>query len=584
MRPTRKSCIALAPALAALLLPPSALAQQPPPSFGERIEAQLVNVEVSVTDRDGRPVLDLAREDFRVFEDGRRVEITHFSPPEAAAETAGLAARDASSAAGAPDEAAGGWIAIFLDELHTKPAGRRRTIDQLEEVLRGGLDPGDRVMLASYDGGLRVRLPFSADRKTLWRALEEAREIVPLSLVGSLDEERTLRELEAQQHDDAQGGWVDRCVNTGMVARSHAEEAYNRVLGTADALGAFVDSLAGLPGRKTVLHVSDGIPLVAGGEVYSYAISLCDGTAAATGHNPDGFDVTSMGAGRWTRFDPVAARADMDKYDTTHRWQRLTAAANSQRVSFYPVQAAGLAVLRSSTVEALKTPGTIEAYGRHNRQDTLSLLASETGGRAILDANDLRPGLERALADAAHQYLLAYPPPVPGDGRRHRIRVEVDRPGASVRHRQSYESKSFHQQVADGVLSSLFHGAADNPLGVRLELVETERAGGSTTSTRVRLDVPLANLTLLPDGASRHGLFTVFLAVRDGAGGTTAVRQKSIPVRVAQPEVAATGSPSFTFEVEIDLSPGEVRLAAALLDELGGVASYAHRDLRLGGR
>src|SRR5688572_25929801 len=72
----------LALALAAGLLPGLALAQAPPenpePTFFESIDVNVVNVEVYVTDKQGRRVQGLTRDDFQVLEDGKPVEITNF--------------------------------------------------------------------------------------------------------------------------------------------------------------------------------------------------------------------------------------------------------------------------------------------------------------------------------------------------------------------------------------------------------------------------------------------------------------------------------------------------------------------------
>ncbi|HUP43550.1 MAG TPA: hypothetical protein VM599_10105, partial [Thermoanaerobaculia bacterium] len=52
--------------------------RQPADAFGETLSVEVVNVEVRVIDRKGRPITGLTREDFELFEDGRRVEIAHF--------------------------------------------------------------------------------------------------------------------------------------------------------------------------------------------------------------------------------------------------------------------------------------------------------------------------------------------------------------------------------------------------------------------------------------------------------------------------------------------------------------------------
>ncbi|HSN87621.1 MAG TPA: hypothetical protein VL025_12730, partial [Thermoanaerobaculia bacterium] len=57
------------------------------PGFGEVVEVNVVNVDVYVTGKDGKPVAGLGKGDFEVFEDGKRVEITNFEAVDRAAGT-----------------------------------------------------------------------------------------------------------------------------------------------------------------------------------------------------------------------------------------------------------------------------------------------------------------------------------------------------------------------------------------------------------------------------------------------------------------------------------------------------------------
>jgi len=64
---------------AVLALPLSAQQVEPSPGDTIRVEVEVVNVPVTVSDKEGRFVIDLKKEDFRVFEDGEEVEIRYFT-------------------------------------------------------------------------------------------------------------------------------------------------------------------------------------------------------------------------------------------------------------------------------------------------------------------------------------------------------------------------------------------------------------------------------------------------------------------------------------------------------------------------
>src|SRR5262249_12925633 len=73
-------------------------------------------------------------------------------------------------------------------------------------------------------------------------------------------------------------------------------------------------------------------------------------------------------------------------------------------------------------------------------RDMLEALALETGGRPIVERNDIRRELQRIVRDASAYYLIAYESPHPEDGKFHRVTVKVKRPRTAVSARTGYWS------------------------------------------------------------------------------------------------------------------------------------------------
>lgn len=581
---------------AALLAAVAATAQEPatadrPASgaptadlFSDAISVELVNVEVFVTDRSGEPVLDLQPGDFRIYADGREVDLTHFSlvRPAAAAGAArgGDAPAVATGSVEVPvQEPEPARIVVFLDLLHTGPSSRLRLAPSLARALDREMRPGDQVMVVAYDGSLDVVQPFTADQGKIRQALQGLAPITGNQLQSQYANQRALEAVRLSQMVEssmgAEGGADGTCVAIGGLAEPYADQAYHHVQQTIDALTGFVDSLAGLGGRKVLLHVSDGIPLVPGGQLLSYAIELCDGTGAAQGIDY-AIDVTVLGDKQRHRWDPFAAKQRLNELDTTRDWQRLAAHANIEQVSFYPVQAAGLSSTRLvDAATDIQMTGRTLTFGVRNRQDTLDLIARETGGRATLNSNDPGLGVEGALADSRTHYLLAFKPASTKLGAVHRIRVEVDRPALEVRHRKSYRTRGIHEQVTNGVLTALFYGEVTNPLEAGLLHASGPRLEDGRRKVRLRVLIPLTRLTLLPRDEQLDGLFTVFVAARDEEGNTTPVRQVSIPVSVP----AGSVSEDFGYDVEMTLDAGPHDVAVGVRDELGGTTAYLRGEV-----
>ncbi len=553
-------------ALGLLVLSTHSLPAQQEPVFTDIVSVDLVLVDVVVEDKSGNPVRDLKREDFRVFRNGESMEITQFTAPDPGSESVTAGTSSSLEVSGSAPR----HLIIFLDHLHLRASSRARVFDQLSRQLDAHLAPEDEVMLVGYGGTTKVILEMTRDRRALKKALKEQADADAFSVLAVDNQvERVLESIQWVRSNDAvRADGLGSCIEVEHLAHNHAEQVHARVLGTAAELNRFVNSLAGYEGPKALLHVSDGIPLVAGAEAYKYASELCDGSGANEGLANAGY--TSQVARYW---DPRKTAQTLQEFDTTDVWTRLASHANTYQVSFYTFQA-GQRSDRSSMANA-QTSMRTAMEGARNRQDTLFVLADETGGAAWLDSNEVEPALAKMKTDSLASYQLAFEPPVSGDGRQHRIRVEVDRPGVRLRHRKSYSSKPAEQRIEDRVISALLHGVSDNPLGVRVQVAKSEQLVEGEKSVRLSVHVPFDGIVLLPEGESQHGMFSVFVAVRNEFDQVSPVGRKIVPVEVP-PSPTET---EFVYVVDVPVRGEGGVVAVGVQDHLGAETSYVAREL-----
>jgi VWFA-related protein len=365
------------------------------------------------------------------------------------------------------------------------------------------------------------------------------------------------------------------CPQLEPVAASYADEEYRRTRETIGGLQRFIESLAGLRGRKAILHVSNGLPLVAGRGGMEYLIDVCSPAGLARGANRD----QSLN-GRIFTGDVQLSSADSSRYDTSQAWHELAARANRNNVTFYPLQAIGL---RDPTFPGADTPvrtlsPTAGVNTSWNRQDALVMVAVDTGGAAILNQNRVAEALGRMQNDLRHYYRLSVLVEDGVVGEVEKIAVRVDRPRAKVRHRKSLRLQSRSEKVADGVLAAALHGAGENSMGLTAEMQGSTRIDKNLRKVRVKLKIPLASLTLLPgvpgadDKVISKGLFTVFVAATDADGGTTPVRRSTLSVERKQDQ--ARKPETYVFEVEMEMRKGEHVVGFGVLDEIGGGSSF----------
>lgn len=560
---------------AALLLAPGTRAQSVPPgSFGESVDVDLMTVEVLAVDAQGNVVRDLGRDDFRLFENGRRVEVTHFEqPPAASAEAASAAG--AATAGAMPAAEPAGHVVVVVDNLHMGVVNRSALFAELHRALEAALRPTDRVMVVDYDGAVRVALPFTDSRRDLIAALERQRDGEARYLIAALERSKGLEQLQRVAEVERDGG--AGCMSIGPMAWDIAHQRHTEVLQTIGALRQLVGTLAGVPGRKTLIHVSDGVPMTPGAVEVQYAIDMCDGTAVREG-DPHARDVTTSEGLQNVYWDPESSRLDLASLDTSNDWYLLAAQATAHRVAFYPLQSSGLTGLAHSIGGQVRTTAHVETLLRRDPQDTLLLLASETGGTAVTNTNELGSALAGAVRGARERYVLGFTPAPGSEDRRHALRVEVSRPGVELRYPRSYYRKSAHGQMVDAVSSSLLHGVEANAMGVQIGLAAPREGGGGD---RLRVTLPFARATLLPAGDGSQGLLTLFVAFRPHEGATSEVRQKTIPLRLP---VGADAAQPFVHEIGLGLGPGRHQIAVGVYDEIGGTQSYLRREVVIDGQ
>jgi VWFA-related protein len=651
--------ISVSLALAACLtaaLPLSAQTQDPAgrEGFGEQVEVNVVNLDVFVTDKSGKPVTGLQQSDFEILEDGKRVDVAYFDEIQRGARTAEPApapalAGEAPAAAAAPRPATAPpadalQLVVYVDNQHLRPANRARVLKQLREFLQSEVRPGDRVMVVTFDRGLRILQPFTADTTALARALAEVEQLPArgdelvrarrmalghtfelLNLAKSLQSTTILaaapptpgqgnrpnpgsggqggmgangqgnRTPEGGGSEESEeGSGVAASITTPICrndvaepARVYAQATRQEVLASIAALKALVSSLSGLPGRKALLHVSDGLPVTPGEELFQFLFELCGGGGAANGNTGITTAIDASGIGSTGAYRAESALIDAQAYSTAKDWTLLAAHANTHRVVLYTLQASGLETFSASAAdlgpeERVLQLASVDMVEMQNRQGSLSAMALDTGGRPIFNANDVRPDLARMRGDFDHYYSLGFAPRRAGERREHRIEVRLKQRGLQVRHPRSYRDKSPLETAADRTLAALLYGQGDNPLEVGLEIGEARPQRGERFNVPVRLKIPLHKLTFLDNQVELQGKIRLFVVTQDPQGEPSRLQQVEVPLKIPRDKALVALGQSYLYELTLTLPAGGQRVAVGVRDEATSLTSFVTRDVQIG--
>jgi VWFA-related protein len=585
-------------------------AQKPAaPAFsGETVEVNVVNVEAHVTDKQGNRVTDLRREDFQLFDDGKPVKVDYFEVvvPKPAVASPAARAEGTESAAGepAPTGAASAEplnLVIYVDNTEIKPANRARVLRQLDEFLSGQLGPGDRVLIATNDlGGLHVRLPFTSDPAVLSAALGKLK---TLAVHGDETDRSRRLALEAMMtlQEESLSDPVDPVpCPQNIVTPAHGFASVRRqdVLRTLGALTVMVNSLSGMPGPKALLHVSDGLPITPGEELFEFLFQLCGGSGGTAGLGAHVGQIGGQQDPALTVHDAMSfgpqsyqasSQAPMDAqgYSISKNLDTLAAHANAQRVTLYTLQASGLEGTSASDPsygprERLFQFASIGSVERKGRQDSLLTLAEATGGKAMINGNDFTKDLVRMRQDFSSYYSLGYNAASRGDGREHRLELKVKRPGLTVRHRRSYRDKSPGERTADRTLSALLNGVEDNPLEITVELGDQLKEENGRYLVPIKLRIPLFKLSISNHQETYEGSLRLMVVTQNDKGEISAVRQMPVPISIPRGELLTAMGQYYLYTLSLQLPPGEQRVAVGVRDERAGLASFLSRDVLVG--
>src|SRR5436190_3533454 len=480
--------------------PPVPQTQKPADVDVVRITTNLVQVDAIVTDNHGKVVTDLKPDEIEIFEDGHKQKINNFSynlSVTAATETQAKAPTTDKNAPAAPArivhrEDIKRTIAIVVDDLGLSFQSIAFVRRALKKFIDEQMQPGDLVAIIRSSGGMGALQSFTTDKRQLAAAIERVKwngngrvGVSPFEPI-----EPPTPGSHGQEMDDAL-----------TEVNEFRKDVF--AVGTLGAVSYVVRGLKDLPGRKSILLVSEGF------RIYDQ-------------DNP-------------TR-----------NYLSAERIQRLVDEAGRASVVIYTMNAMGLEYMGITAADNMTNPrDTMTGAGsadyavdmmtnRRNQafdnQQSLDYLAQETGGIAIKNTNDLSNGIRRVLEDQKGYYLIGYRPDEftfdKRTGKRtfHHLTLKVTRPGKfNIRMRNGFYGVTDDEKPAPQTLAQKLYTAAASPFGasgVHLQLTSLfandEKAGSFMRSV---LHVDAHDLTFTDEANKMHKCVFDVLSMTFGDNG-----------------------------------------------------------------
>jgi VWFA-related protein len=389
--------------------PPPAPQEKEPTGPVLKVSTEIVLVNVVARDKHGNLIKNLKKEDFTVYEDGKKQGLASFDFEKVdemvMAGAAGATVTGTTDNGNKSDK--GGLLnsktqksldardrrlmLMFFDFSAMEPDDIDRAVDAGKKYVKSKMQPADMVALMSLSTNLHLDLDFTDDR------------------------DKILATLSSYNNSEGQGfenGVEGSSEGTAETSGSYTADDTDYNTFSADrkllALESVMQGMGKIPQKKSLIYFSNGI--------------------------------TQSGI------------------DNQSALREATAAAVRANVSIYPVDVRGLSSFppggqaQSASLhgQSAYTGASVlnDLNGNDASQETLYTLAADTGGKAFMDTNDLSGVFSVVQKDTSAYYVLGYASSNHlRDGRYRRLKVQVNRPDVKLEYRAGYYADRDYQHM-----------------------------------------------------------------------------------------------------------------------------------------
>ena len=443
-----------------------------------KITTNLVQIDAVVT-KDGKQVTDLQADDFELFEDGKPQTITNFSyvsnvvanplatPPAKTDSSKGKTGAPIPPAVARPNDTRR-TIALVIDDLGMSFQSIAAARRQARKFISEQLQPNDLVAIIHTSGEVGALQQFTTDRRMLYDAIDHLR-WYPCSRAGV---------------------YVFPPYGTASVPRELPCGSSQNIKGTLQALRFIVEGMRDVPGRKSLVLMSDQLPV----ETQEPGTTTLD---------PGDGDLSDERTSYWEQLKKVAElaiRSSVVIYAVDTRGLAYTGITVMDDFK-------GLAARASAQDVANRMNQTMSARSRamiENREGS-QLIAKETGGFLVRNSNDF--GLKQIADDQKGYYLLGYRPTDETFNRKfHHIKVILKRHGLTVRTRNGFFGVSEESTrppeltASDQLRRALMSPFGKNDIDVRLTTIFANFESGSLLRSLIYIKPQDLDFVDDPDG------------------------------------------------------------------------------------
>jgi len=541
----------------ALVVVPSISAQNfgPLPPLTAHVDVNVVNVDVTVTDQKGRPVMNLTRGDFEVFEDGKPMTITNFSAIEHTVQKTTVV--PSTIAQTAPAQApVRRKLLICVDTNYLDKVERDRAMRTLEAYLQSPAFQGEWA-LAAIGHTIQPVQQFTADKGLIHSAFEKMRAVPVNSINHAMDRgilsDRTRKYLDfATDYDYGE-----------TVRFSSREQTFRNLMSLRNTARAVVDlaeSYSADEGKKFMILVTGGME---------------SNTTYTSYDKSTDRQLEQLRLEMAKIVDAMVREANAANF-TIHV---INAKTRGMQAPQHDAENASSGINLSA--QSLLRGGWGATPIDTTDMDSIPLsVALGTGGMYLPSAN-VTESIQRIDTQTSNFYSIGYTPQHNGDRGYHSIKVRVRRPNVTVANRVGYYDLSPDDRLEETLHARLTFEHALGSLPVQLKLGTPHTTSEHNIVVPVQAAIPMDKVTMIPRDAGYTGRVDIYLSVFDRNGRNVGFHHQTQEVSVTAAQHDKVVDEPFRYTMNLRLKKGDFTVVITMRDELSNELGSVMKDVSL---
>jgi len=544
-----------------------------------KVKTRLVIVDVIALDHKGAPVTDLKADDFTLQEENQSQKIRVFNFQQAAQGQSAVftpATLSSNRITNMPRFKTNSALnVLLLDGINVSNANQKYAREQMLKFLEK-LPAGEPLAVYAMGTKLRMLQDFTVDPTLLKEAVKKSRS----NALGVRSESSNAMDLPPATMDAMPLAMAQQVLRFGQ--EQAIIQMDERVRLTIEQLGALARNLAGYPGRKNLIWVSEAFP------AYLFPQDPDptgrNSSSAAAAHLPN---IVSY-QGQINHASDLLANAQVAVYPVdagaVGNHDVYSSLSNTDSNGNYLGNSARGAVrngMRGSAQAAEISNASVSAMNSHS---TMNTVADQTGGKAFYNTNDLNKAIRDSMEDGSTYYTLGYYPEDKNwDNRFRRISVKVNRPGVKLHYRQGYfaiEPKTYAKQ--DPKIMATDMGSAldiNNPISTALPfqaiVLPPSAQNGNKVQINYGVDPHSIGFELKEDGL-QHASVDCGVRAYSKAGDSIKIQGNTFNAALAPEQYQKVMKAIFPCNQTLELPPGEYLLRLAVRDTNNGLIGTAN--------